>query len=70
MHLPIGPISSNSFYVAITRCKEEVAVYTDDAERLKENVKKEQHKESTLDYTEQINHPKIEFSLLSFIPLK
>ena len=45
-----GPISSNSFYVAITRCKEEVAVYTNDADALQEKVKHEQEKESTLDY--------------------
>jgi conjugative relaxase-like TrwC/TraI family protein len=45
-----GPLSSNSFYVAITRCKEEVGVYTDNAEALKEKVKSEQQKESTLDY--------------------
>ena len=46
-----GPLSSNSFYVAITRCKEEVAVYTNDAEELREAVKHEQQKESVLDYT-------------------
>ena len=45
-----GPLSSNSFYVAITRCKEEVGVYTDNAEALREKVKREQQKESTLDY--------------------
>lgn len=45
-----GPLSSNSFYVAITRCKEEVGVYTDNAEALREKVKSEQQKESTLDY--------------------
>ncbi len=45
-----GPLSSNSFYVAITRCKEEVGVYTNDAESLREKVKTEQQKESTLDY--------------------
>jgi len=43
-------VSSNSFYVAITRCKEEVAVYTDDIDALKEKVKQEQQKISTLDY--------------------
>lgn len=46
-----GPMSSNTFYVAITRCKDEVGVYTDDVDKLKELVKKEQHKESTLDFT-------------------
>jgi len=45
-----GPMSSNTFYVAITRCKEEVGVYTDDVEKLREMVKEGQHKESTLDY--------------------
>jgi len=45
-----GPMSSNTFYVAITRCKEEVGVYTDDVDKLREMVKEGQHKESTLDY--------------------
>jgi len=45
-----GPISSNTFYVAITRCKEEVGVYTDNVDELREMVKHEQQKESVLDY--------------------
>jgi len=45
-----GPMSSNTFYVAITRCKEEIGVYTDDADKLKEMVKHDQHKESVLDF--------------------
>jgi ATP-dependent exoDNAse (exonuclease V) alpha subunit len=49
-HAPsTGNISSNSFYVAITRCKNEVAVYTDDVEKLQRKVKEEQMKYSTLD---------------------
>lgn len=48
-----GPISSNTFYVAITRCKEEVGVYTDDVDKLREMVKQDQHKESVLDFTMQ-----------------
>jgi conjugative relaxase-like TrwC/TraI family protein len=47
-------MSSNTFYVAITRCKNEVGVYTDDVEKLKEMVKEEQHKESVLDYGSRI----------------
>jgi hypothetical protein len=50
-----GPLSSNSFYVAITRCKEEISVYTDDVDALREKVKQEQQKESTLDYTMDLN---------------
>ena len=46
-----GPISSNTFYVAITRCKDEVGVYTDDVDKLRELVKREQHKESVLEFT-------------------
>ena len=70
-HAPTdGPISSNSFYVAITRCKEEVAVYTDDAERLKESVKEEQHKESTLDYTEKMDRPTLAFQFPDLYPIE
>lgn len=56
-HAPtkVGQMSSNTFYVAITRCKDEVGVYTDDIDKLKEIVKKEQHKESTLDFTKVNN---------------
>lgn len=43
-------ISANSFYVSVTRCKNELAVYTDDQENLRAKVQVEQKKESTLDY--------------------
>jgi len=42
----------NSFYVAITRGKDDVRVYTDNADALKEQVKQEQQKTSSLDYKE------------------
>jgi len=41
-------ISTNSFYVAITRCKNEVSVYTDDTETLQKKAQKEQEKYSTV----------------------
>jgi len=44
-----GDVSSNSFYVAITRCTHEIALYTDDASELQEKVKREQFKYSTVD---------------------
>jgi len=44
-----SPMSMNTCYVAITRCKEEVGVYTDNISGLREKVKGEQYKESTLD---------------------
>jgi ATP-dependent exoDNAse (exonuclease V) alpha subunit len=44
-----GDVSSNSFYVAITRCTHEIALYTDDAAELQEKVKREQFKYSTVD---------------------
>jgi ATP-dependent exoDNAse (exonuclease V) alpha subunit len=44
-----GDVSSNSFYVAITRCTHEIALYTDDANELQEKVKQEQYKYSTVD---------------------
>jgi len=40
----------NSFYVSITRGKDDVRVYTDNADNLMEQVKLEQSKKSTLDY--------------------
>jgi len=43
----------NSFYVAITRGKQDVKVFTDSVETLKEQVKHEQVKSSTLDYTKE-----------------
>lgn len=45
-----GGNNFNSFYVAATRGKEEMKVYTDDADRLKTQVSEEQTKKSTLDY--------------------
>jgi ATP-dependent exoDNAse (exonuclease V) alpha subunit len=42
--------SYNSFYEAITRGKENVRVYTNDTGKLKEQVKKEVKKTSTLDH--------------------
>jgi ATP-dependent exoDNAse (exonuclease V) alpha subunit len=44
-----GDVSSNSFYVAITRCTHEIALYTDDVNELQEKVKEEQYKYSTVD---------------------
>jgi len=41
-------ISSNSFYVAITRCKSEIAVYTDNTEKLQSKAQIEQEKYSTI----------------------
>jgi len=41
-------ISSNSFYVAITRCKNEVSVYTDNADKLRSKAQVEQEKYSTV----------------------
>jgi ATP-dependent exoDNAse (exonuclease V) alpha subunit len=41
-------ISSNSFYVAITRCKSEIAVYTDNTEKLRAKAQIEQEKYSTI----------------------
>lgn len=41
-------ISSNSFYVAITRCKSEIAVYTDNTEKLRAKAQIEQEKYSTV----------------------
>ncbi len=42
--------SYNSFYVAMTRGKENIHVYTNNKEKLKEQVKKEVRKTSTLDH--------------------
>jgi conjugative relaxase-like TrwC/TraI family protein len=42
--------SYNSFYVAVTRGTENINVYTNDKEKLKEQVKKEVIKTSTLDH--------------------
>ena len=43
-------VNYNQAYVAITRGKESVTVYTNDKEVLREMVKKEQQKTTTLDY--------------------
>lgn len=43
----------NSFYVAVTRGKEDVRIYTDNSETLKDQVKHEQQKSSTLDYARE-----------------
>lgn len=48
-------MSSNTFYVAITRCKNEVGVYTDNVDKLKEMVKEEQYKDSVLDFTMKVD---------------
>jgi len=40
----------NAFYVSITRAREDAKVFTDSKEILKEQVKAEQEKTSTLDY--------------------
>jgi len=45
------PTSYNSFYVAMTRGKEDVRVYTNGTEKLKEQVKQEVTKRSSLDYS-------------------
>ena len=44
------PTSYNSFYVAMTRGKDDVQVYTNGAEKLREQVKREITKTSSLDY--------------------
>lgn len=48
-----GGNNFNSFYVAATRGKNEMKVYTDNNEKLKEQVSEEQTKKSTLDYQEK-----------------
>jgi hypothetical protein len=48
--------SYNSFYVAVTRGRENIHVYTNDKDKLKEQVKKEVIKTSTLDH----NKPQIQ----------
>jgi ATP-dependent exoDNAse (exonuclease V) alpha subunit len=46
-------VNYNQAYVAMTRGKEDVRVYTDDRENLKEQMKIEQSKTSTLDHEKQ-----------------
>mgnify|MGYP000850248911 CR=1 FL=1 len=48
------PTSYNSFYVAMTRGKDDLRVYTNGAEKLREQVKKEITKTSSLDYATKI----------------
>lgn len=54
--------SFNSFYVGITRGKEDIVVYTDDKSVLKEQVKNIQNKLSTLDSYSALD-PEIAFQL-------
>jgi conjugative relaxase-like TrwC/TraI family protein len=42
-------VSTNSIYVALTRCKRDIAVYTDDTENLRKKAAIEQDKISTID---------------------
>jgi len=42
-------VSTNSIYVAVTRCKRDIAVYTDNAENLRTKAAQEQGKISTMD---------------------
>lgn len=46
-------VNYNQAYVAMTRGKEDIKVYTDNKENLKEQMKIEQQKTSTLDYEKQ-----------------
>ena len=48
------PTSYNSFYVAMTRGREDVRVYTNGMEKLKEQVKQEVTKKSSLDYAKTL----------------
>jgi ATP-dependent exoDNAse (exonuclease V) alpha subunit len=50
--------TANSFYVSITRAREEAKVFTDSKADLKEQVKHEQVKTSTLDYSHEVSGPK------------
>lgn len=53
--------SYNSFYVAMTRGKDDLRVYTNGTEKLKEQVKKEITKTSSLDYaTKTLSRPPIQ----------
>ena len=46
-------VSFNSFYVAVTRGEDDVHVYTDEIDILKDQVKMEHEKTSTLDYSDK-----------------
>ncbi len=50
--------TSNSFYVSITCAREDAKVFTDSKVDLKEQVKHEQVKTSTLDYSHEASGPK------------
>ena len=55
------PTSYNSFYVAMTRGKDDLRVYTNGVEKLREQVKREITKTSSLDYsTRALPKPPIE----------
>ena len=43
----------NSIYVSVTRGKNDITIYTDNAKELREQAKKEQVKSSTLDYLQE-----------------
>lgn len=45
--------TANSFYVSITRARDDAKIFTDSKEGLKEQVKHEQVKTSSLDYSQQ-----------------
>lgn len=49
-----GRINRNSFYVAATRAKETIKIFTNDKEELKQQVRRPQSKSSTLDYLRDI----------------
>jgi ATP-dependent exoDNAse (exonuclease V) alpha subunit len=46
--------TANSFYVSITRARDDAKIFTDSKEDLKEQVQHEQIKTSTLDYSHEI----------------
>lgn len=54
-----GRTNYNEFYVAVTRGKENLKIYTNDKEGLRENAEKEQVKTSTLDYQRELGENKI-----------
>ena len=54
-----GRTNYNEFYVAVTRGKENLKIYTDDKGTLQENAKNEQEKTSTLDYQRALGENKI-----------
>jgi len=75
-------VNMSSFYVAITRCKRDVAIYTDNAENLQKKAAKEQEKFSTMDeefeeeykktykkYRETLQTRKLELSRTAVTPI-